>query len=266
VVLAAVMLAEYGTDDERRQVYEHLLPLAGTHSVVGGCASYQGAVDHHLATLAAALGWQEKATAHVAAATAMYERLGAPHWVDRLRELATSPGAVFRRDGDLWLLAYEGRTVRVPDAKGLHDLAALLAAPGRPVHVSRLIGPGLSPVAGADPVLDERARSAYKARLADLDDDIDDAVTANDPERAERARAEREFLVAELAAATGLGNRSRRLGDETDKARKTVSARIRYTIDRIRRVHPELAAHLDAHVHTGTECEYRPDARVAWRL
>jgi hypothetical protein len=47
VVLAAVMLAEYGTDDERRQVYEHLLPLAGTHSVVGGCASYQGAVDHH---------------------------------------------------------------------------------------------------------------------------------------------------------------------------------------------------------------------------
>src|SRR6185295_3344260 len=31
VVLAAVMLAEYGTDDERRQVYEHLLPLAGTH-------------------------------------------------------------------------------------------------------------------------------------------------------------------------------------------------------------------------------------------
>jgi DNA polymerase-1 len=56
VVLAALMLAEYGTDDERRQVYEHLLPLAGTHSVVGGCASYQGAVDHHLATLAAALG------------------------------------------------------------------------------------------------------------------------------------------------------------------------------------------------------------------
>jgi len=115
-------------------------------------------------------------------------------------------------------------------------------------------------------VLDERARAAYKARLAELDDDIDDAVTANDAERAGRARAEREFLVAELAAATGLGNRSRRLGDETDKARKTVSARIRYTIDRIRRVHPELAAHLDAHVHTGTECEYRPDARVAWRL
>jgi hypothetical protein len=96
-----------------------------------------------------------------------------------------------------------GRTVRVPDAKGLHDLAALLAAPGRPVHVSRLIAPGLSPSPAPTPVLDERARAAYKARLAELDDDIDDAVTANDAERAGRARAEREFLVAELAAATG---------------------------------------------------------------
>jgi hypothetical protein len=71
-----------------------------------------------------------------------------------------------------------------------------------------------------------------------------------------------------IAAATGLGHRSRRLGDETDKARKTVSARIRYAIDRIGRVHPALAAHLSAHVHTGIECEYRPGAPgapVAWR-
>ena len=45
-----------------------------------------------------------------------------------------------------------------------------------------------------------------------------------------------------------------------------MTARIRYTIDRIRRVHPALAAHLDAHVHTGVECEYRPEAPVSWRL
>jgi hypothetical protein len=115
-------------------------------------------------------------------------------------------------------------------------------------------------------VLDERARAEYKARLADLDDDIDDATMTNDPERAARARAEREFVGAELAAATGLGHRSRRLGDESDKVRKTVTARIRYTIDRIRRIRPALATHLDAHVHTGVECEYRPDALVTWRL
>ena len=66
LVLAAYMLTEYGPDDERRQAYDRLLPLAGTHSVVGGCASYQGAIDYHLAALAAALGWHDKASAHVA--------------------------------------------------------------------------------------------------------------------------------------------------------------------------------------------------------
>jgi hypothetical protein len=266
LVLVAFMLAEYGADAERRQAYDHLLPLAGTHSVVGGCASYQGAVDHHLAALAAALGRHDMAAAHFAAAAAMYERLGAPLWLARVRELAARPAAVFRPDGELWLLGFDGRTVRLPDAKGLHDLATLLAAPGTPVHVSRLLAPAAVTAGGADPVLDDRARAAYKARLADLTEDIDRATAHNDPERAARGRAERDFLVAELAAATGLGNRQRRLGDESDKARKTVTARIRYTIGRIRRVHPALAAHLDAHVYTGIECEYRPDDPVRWQL
>jgi hypothetical protein len=266
LILTAFMLAEYGTDEERRRAYDDLLPLAGTHSVVGGCASYQGAVDHHLTALAVALGWHDRAAAHLATATGMYERLGAPLWLARVRELAARPAAVFRRDGDLWLLGFDGRTVRVPDAKGLHDLATLLAAPGTPVHVSRLLAPAAVPFGGGDPVLDDRARAAYKARLVDLEEDIDRASADNDPERAAQARAEREFLVAELAAATGLGNRTRRLGDANDKARKTVTARIRYTIGRIRRVHPALAAHLDAHVHTGVECEYRPVGPVRWQL
>src|SRR5204863_237729 len=43
-------------------------------------------------------------------------------------------------------------------------------------------------------VIDERAREAYKARLADLQEDVEDAERANDPERAARARAELDFL------------------------------------------------------------------------
>ena len=140
LVLAAFMVSEYGPDDERREAYARLLPLAGTHSLVGGCATYQGAIDHHLAALAAALGWPDKAAAHVTAAVAMYERLGAPRWVAQARELSTRPMAVFRRDGELWTLAYRNHRVHVADAKGLRDLAVLLAAPGRPVHVRHLQG------------------------------------------------------------------------------------------------------------------------------
>ncbi|RYZ26912.1 MAG: hypothetical protein EOP01_08365, partial [Propionibacteriaceae bacterium] len=45
---------------------------------------------------------------------------------------------VFRRDGALWELTFEGDTVRLADAKGLHDLCYLLAHPGLLVPASAL--------------------------------------------------------------------------------------------------------------------------------
>lgn len=267
LVLAARMFAEFGPDSERDAVYRMLLPLAGTHSVVGGCAAYQGAVDHHLGVLAESLGRRDVASGHYAAALAMYERLGAPGWAALVRARAGGD-AVFRRDGPTWSLRYDGRAVRVPDSKGLRDLAVLLAVPGRDVYVGDLLGRevGRVVVAGADPVLDARARAEYRARLGTLDTEIDEASAGNDLDRASRARLERDFLMRELAAATGLGGRSRNLDDQSDKARKTVTARIRYTIDRLRRVHPALAAHLDASIATGVRCRYAPDPPVRWRV
>ena len=80
---------------------------------------------------------------------------------------------------------------------------------------------------GADEVLDATARRQLRARLADLDDEIAEAESWSDPERAARARDERGAILAELAAATGLGGRARRLGDQSERARKAVSGRIR---------------------------------------
>lgn len=82
--------------------------------------------------------------------------------------------------------------------------------------------------------------------------------------RAESARDERDFLVRELTAA-GLAGRSRRLGDEAEKARKTVTARIRHTIGRITRAHPELGDHLAACVRTGMRCGYHPRTPMTWQ-
>jgi hypothetical protein len=42
-----------------------------------------------------------------------------------------------------------------------------------------------------------------------------------------------------------------------------VSARIRDAIRRLEPLHPELAAHLERAVVTGTYCRYRPDG-AAW--
>ena len=58
----------------------------------------------------------------------------------------------------------------------------------------------------------------------------------------------------------------RRLGDQSERARKTVTARIRDVIDRVERVHPALGAHLRASVTTGTFCSYSPPGPTAWEL
>jgi tetratricopeptide (TPR) repeat protein len=180
---------------------------------------------------------------------------------------------VFARDGAMWTLAYGGVTVRMRDAKGLADLAALLAAPGREIPAADLIAAaGAGPAAradlrlGADEVLDATARRQIRARLADLGEDIAEAESWNDPERAARARAERDALLRELTAAAGPAGQARLLGDQSERARKAVTARIRDIIARIERVHPQLGAHLRENVTTGTRCAYSPPVPVTWRL
>jgi len=176
---------------------------------------------------------------------------------------------VFHQDGHSWTLSFEGRTVRLPDAKGLHDLRHLLARPGTPVPATALQSDGDPAGArssrGID-MLDDQARDAYRRRLDELAAEIADAEAMGDTVRAERARDEREFLVAELSAAVGLGGRSRRMGDDADRARKAVTMRIRNALARIERAHPALGRHLSLAVRTGTLCSYEPEQPVTWTL
>ena len=179
----------------------------------------------------------------------------------------------------MWHVAYAGREVRLRDSKGLRDLARLLEDPGRPVPAVALLAatgaPTGRPVAVDDglhepgdlgDVIDQRAREAYRRRLAELDEEIDDADQAGDPERSARAAAEKDALVAQLAAAYGLGGRPRRAGDPAERARQTVTARIRDALGRIEAVHPELGQHLRRSVRTGRICAYEPDSPVHWSL
>jgi hypothetical protein len=180
---------------------------------------------------------------------------------------------VFARDGAMWTLSYGGVTARMRDAKGLSDLAVLLAAPGRQVPAADLIaaaGAGQSGLAdlrmGADEVLDATARRQIRARLASLGEDIAEAESWNDPERAARARTERDALLRELTAAAGPAGQPRLLGDQSERARKAVTARIRDVIGRLEPVHPALAGHLRESVTTGTRCSYSPPTPVTWRF
>jgi tetratricopeptide (TPR) repeat protein len=197
----------------------------------------------------------------------------------------SDPGtAVFRRDGDMRVVAFAGHSVTVRDLKGHRYLARLLAAPGRELHVLDMVAveQGTLPtgdaavvgdadleveVAGGGlPALDAQARDAYRRRLLEVEEDLEDAHRCNDLARAELAARDRDYLVAELARAVGLGGRLRAVGSDAERARTAVARTLRYAIDQLTGHHPTLAAHLDSCVQTGTYCSYRPDplVQITW--
>ena len=265
-------------------LYERLLPMADEFAVVGAAVFTTGPVALQLGLLAAALGRWDDAARHLQDAAARSDRLGARLHGDRARaELARLPSArdqadgdgessEFRRDGEVWTLVFAGRRAQLRDAKGLRDLAVLLAAPGREVAAAELAAgvtagrpwrwqrsaPTRSWTSGPGPnTAPGWPNSTTSSREADAHQDI---------ERSARLAAERDALIDELARATGLGGRRRRLGDAAERARTTVTARIRDAIGRIERAHPELGRHLRASIVTGARCAYRPGETVRWSV
>jgi hypothetical protein len=184
----------------------------------------------------------------------------------------------FRREGDTWWLAFAGRSVRLRDLKGLRYLARLLAEPDREFHVLELVAlereqdepttappaPELGASTGGDsgPLLDARAKEAYRRRLTEIEEDIAEARSMADLGRIAQSEGEREFLTRELSRAVGLGGRDRRAGSASERARVSVTRAVRQALARIREHHGQLADHLERVVRTGTRCAYLPDPRV----
>ena len=226
-------------------------------------APYEAA--HARTVLAEALragGSQERAALELQAARAILERI-------EVAAGGTAETNVFHREGDYWSLVFEGQTVRVRDLKGMRYLAQLLAHPGREFHVLDLVAAETgqrTSLGDAGGILDERAKTAYRRRLAEIEDDIEQARALRDAGREAQAEAERDFLARELAGAVGLGGRDRRAASASERARSGVTRAVRQAIARIGQLHPRLGEHLDRAVRTGTYCAYVPDPgdRPTW--
>jgi len=226
-------------------------------------APYEAAIARMvLAEALRAGGSEDRAVLELQAARTILERI-------EVAVGATAETNVFRREGDYWSVLFDGRTVRVRDLKGMRYLAQLLAHPGREVHVLDLVAAETgqpTALGDAGEMLDDRAKSAYRRRLAEIEDDIEQARALEDAVREAQADSERDFLVRELARAIGLGGRDRRAVSTSERARSGVTRALRQGIARIGEHHPELGEHLNHAVRTGTYCAYVPDpgAPAAW--
>ncbi|MGH3288242.1 MAG: hypothetical protein ACRDPD_26765, partial [Streptosporangiaceae bacterium] len=162
------------------------------------------------------------------------------------------------RVGRKWRLAWRDRSVLMEDSIGMTHLAVLLANPRQEILAAELAA-GLSALGAAGeggsahPVLDQAAITEYRNRLKRLDAELD----RREPGDTE-ARAERDWLVAQLASAAGFGGRVRSFPDQGERARVAVGKAIRRALARITEADPILGDHLRQTVHTGVRCSYWP--------
>jgi hypothetical protein len=175
--------------------------------------------------------------------------------------------ATLRPEGAVWRVDFKGKSVHVPDIKGLWHLRALVSRPRASVLALSLVAAEAEdpvPIGDAGPMLDREALRQYRKRLADLNEELDYAEATHDVERHAKRSTEREALLREVARATGLGGKPRRTGSPTEKARLNVTRTIRHAITHLSTALPELAAHLDESLATGVSCCYEPRTNVVW--
>lgn len=275
VAIATQVAAGVGDREVAAQGVALLEPYAGRGVVNAGGVAFVGVVDDFLGMAAGALGRDPDRDRWLAGARAGYRRLGARWWLDRLdppTEAAglrpdPAPRMVLAPAGDdVWQVGPEGRTTAVRAMKGFRYLHLLLARPQVELSALELSaavnGTAAGPVvAQADlgPALDRRALAEYRRRIADLDEELEQAREWADPGRVERLGAERALLLDEIAAATGLGGRARPVGADAERARVAVQKALTAALQRIAEVEPGLGRLLRDTVRTGATCCYEPD-------
>ena len=169
---------------------------ANPHGPPGPARAHEG---RPRACCSLATAGSEHALRLVAEARTTAEELGLARLRERITRLSPPPlppapeaasaeHATLRRDGALWTVGLGGQTIQLKDGPGLGYLAMLVREPGREFHVLDLAGPS-EPDAptrqaftgDAGELLDAPARAAYRSRLVDLENELEEAERFNVP-------------------------------------------------------------------------------------
>jgi tetratricopeptide (TPR) repeat protein len=206
-----------------------------------------------------------------------------------------SAAGVLRREGEYWTVGYCGRIFRLKDYRGLAYLVVLLRHPGTEFHVLDLAGGSpenaysrdgststlpsnaveleaagihVGRLGDAGEMLDEQAKAAYRVRLVELREELDEAKELGRVDRAAKVEDEIEALAAELSRAVGLAGRNRRAASATERARQRAKKSITIAIQRIAKNDSALGGVLAKCIRTGIHCSYIPDTNlpIEWQF
>jgi len=205
--------------------------------------------------------------------------------------------AIFLKEGEYWTVGCGGNAFRLKHTKGLGYLAHLLRHPAAEFHVLDLAGGiagqrddaestqsahrlprgyedlekagiRIGSLGDAGELLDKQAKLAYRRRLSELREELEEAKERGNVESAEKAEQEIEALTSELARAVGLGGRNRRAASASERARQSIGKTIKSVLERIAQSDCGLGNRLSRCIKTGTFCSYQPDPAfpIAWEF
>jgi hypothetical protein len=181
------------------------------------------------------------------------------------------PANVFRTKGQMWQVRFNhGQEFLLAPSRGAAYLHMLLSRPGQPIsaiemayrvsreHQQYALG-------DAGEASDTEALATYKARLTELDEDIEQAKQDADIGRQEGLEAEKESLLKELRRAEGLGGRLRKAIDDRERIRKSVGNAIRRVVKEITKHDQNMARHLaEPYLRCGRNPCYFPGTPLVW--
>lgn len=151
-----------------------------------------------------------------------------------MRVASRTDANVFKREGKVWNIVYEGKTIRLGDLRGLQCLAHLLATPGHQYHAIELRG-----------FLDGLTRDQIRESLGLPIEQEAPGDWEPDPDALSR---DEELSVA----------------SEAERARKSIAKVISRAKSEIKKHHPSLSQHLTNSLNTGAFLSYSPDRPTAW--
>jgi 7-cyano-7-deazaguanine synthase in queuosine biosynthesis len=178
---------------------------------------------------------------------------------------------VFRRRGDGWQLRFAGHELMwLRPLIGFCYIGELLRFPGKRFTLSGLLVAVHGcradlPLGNGGELLDVQARVAYKQRLQELDEEIDESRKNNDPATLEKHEADRDRIRSEINKAW-FRKRSKRGNSDLNRVRNSVCNAIRRAFQNIKEYEPDGAKHLTSSTSLGFSVIYNPAEPVPWSL
>ena len=190
--------------------------------------------------------------------------------------------SVFRFDGNICKITFDGKEACVPATKGLRYIHYLIQYPWEDIHASKLVAilNGEAPVCGDDgteeavmnkslsiaterreTVLTPSQRQGVEERVEELKQEIVGYKKLGEPTDELDAELER---WSKYLKTVGFGAHAATLPSPSDRDRKSVTKAIKFAIESVTAGHPSLGLFLRKSIKCGFFILYKPIRPIEW--